>query len=195
MAKSTDQGLQVSRTVSFKGFKLRLCNRTALVEERMSKVIQQRVTWKSKNSFKQTRNNHKYIHALSHIMSKTTATCLRLIVLKTMRFVHNENFPVDRTERRLIDRYQFVRRQQNVKLDVNVLLHAKCFVAAANGAFFEWKLMFSAIQQWQLLKNKLENLLTTIATYNHQKSWDFQMRVLNIDSGYSCVIGQDISLL
>ena len=80
--------------------------------------------------------------------------CLGLVVLQPMSLVNNKYLPVDRTECRLINCHQLIRRQQHVKLHAHVLLHTKRLVAATDCTFLKWKLVLSAaykkiqLRQW-----------------------------------------------
>lgn len=62
-----------------------------------------------------------------------------------MCFVDDEDLPVDGAERSLVDSHQLVGRQQHVKLDAHVLLHAKRLAAAADCTLLERELMLPVL--------------------------------------------------
>lgn len=70
-------------------------------------------------------------------------TYFRLIIFQSMSFVNDQNRPIYAAQRRLVDAYQFVRRQQNVKLYSVLGSQSVSFRTDFHRTFDERKFVFS----------------------------------------------------
>lgn len=62
------------------------------------------------------------------------STHLALVVLESMRLVHDEHVPVDAAEQRRVDADELVGGEQHVELDIAALAQLGCLGALADGS-------------------------------------------------------------